>query len=264
MKVLRCFLLGVLLAAGTSLAVDVNWLTGIVKAIREEYRIDGQFCLAANIPVKADTNVLNRILSDNKYQNKVKNVIGEKNSADTQVYESDNMVIARPLSPEHAEYRVLSKLQQLSRKSDGNFLLIYSYLSPCDKCTARNKKYNILKKIENHVDCWEDGAFVFTKVYDTNEDGKRRDEQQIENSLNDLAHSMGGLQYIFRCDGRSNSALECHSCSANNRLSKICINNAETKQAKRSHSYDPSSTAKKRRVSHESKPSSSSRSRSCS
>lgn len=36
MKVMPCFMLYVLLAAGTSLAVDVNWLTEVVKAIRKE------------------------------------------------------------------------------------------------------------------------------------------------------------------------------------------------------------------------------------
>lgn len=34
MKMLPCFMLYVLLAAGTSLAVDVNWLTEVVKVIK--------------------------------------------------------------------------------------------------------------------------------------------------------------------------------------------------------------------------------------
>lgn len=37
MKLMPCFMLYVLLAAGTSLAVDVNWLTEVVKAIRTEW-----------------------------------------------------------------------------------------------------------------------------------------------------------------------------------------------------------------------------------
>lgn len=34
MKLLPCLMLFVLLAAGTSLAVDVNWLTKVVKVIK--------------------------------------------------------------------------------------------------------------------------------------------------------------------------------------------------------------------------------------
>lgn len=130
------------------------------------YRIDGHFCLAANIPLQRDTNTLHEILRERSYEEKVRTVIEERNSENSKVYVGNNLVIARVLKPKHAEYQVLQKLEQLSQNSAGNFLLLYSYLSPCSTCTDIYDSNNILKQTDMYIHKWADSAFVFTKVYD--------------------------------------------------------------------------------------------------
>ncbi|XP_026034964.1 uncharacterized protein LOC113028757 [Astatotilapia calliptera] len=233
MKLMPCFMLYVLLAAGTSLAVDVNWLTEVVKAIRKEYKIAGQFCLAAIIPLQQDTNTLREILSENSYKEKVETVIGEKNFENSQVYVSNNMVIARVLKPEHAELRVLQKLEQLSQNSAGNFLLLYSYLSPCSTCTDIMGNNNIHELINSY----KDRAFVFTKVYDKSnsetQNGRTISREELINSLHELA-SLMGLRNIFRCTELSG----CHSCFPDGSYLEFCINNNVGPQQAGNHRWE--------------------------
>lgn len=167
------------------------------------YRIDGQFCLAANIPLQRDTNTLHEILREKSYEDKVRTVIEERNSENSEVYVGNNLVIARFLKPKHAEYRVLQKLEQLSQNSAGNFLLLYSYLSPCSTCTDINDSNNILKQIDMYIHKWTDSAFVFTKVYDKSNSETQSevdvsthttiDRGELTESLLELAWSMDSL-----------------------------------------------------------------------
>lgn len=178
------------------------------------YRIDGQFCPAANIPLQRDTNTLHEILREKSYEEKVRTVIGERNSENSKVYVGNSVVIARFLKPKHAEYRVLQKLEQLSQ----NFLLLYSYLSPCSTCTDINDNNNILKQIDMYIHKWTDSAVVFTKVYDKSNSETQSavdvsthtpiDRGELAESLLELAWSLGSLRNIFRCDKTSNSELE--------------------------------------------------------
>ncbi|XP_039892196.1 uncharacterized protein LOC120736263 [Simochromis diagramma] len=228
MKLMPCFMLYVLLAAGTSLAVDVNWLTEVVKAIRKEYRIAGQFCLAANIPLQHDTNTLHEILRENSYEEKVETVIGEQNSENSEVYVGNNMVIARFLKFEHAELRVLQKLKQLSQNRAGNFLLLYSYLSPCSTCTEK------MGNIQELIKSYKDTAFVFTKVYDKSNSETQSviSKEELINSLNELA-SLMGLRNIFRCVEQ----FGCHSCYPDSYL-EFCINNNVGPQQAGNHRWE--------------------------
>ncbi|XP_038584885.1 uncharacterized protein LOC119910370 [Micropterus salmoides] len=221
MNLLPWMMLVFLLSAGTSLAdVDVNWLAGIVEAIRTEYKINGQFCLAANIPLSEDQNAIGNALQFDRYSGNVKDMI---NGGD--VYESQTVVIAKPAGPVHAEPQVLQKLSTLRRNSEGNFLLIYSYLSPCgDKCAnPDNQKHNILQYFRNNALApWKNSyAFVFTRVFDQPNFG---DPPTKEDLKRQLGSSGLGLKNIFRCFGE-NTELECHSCSSQGRVSNVCINN---------------------------------------
>nr|XP_024656474.1 uncharacterized protein LOC101471451 [Maylandia zebra] len=236
-----CFMLYVLLAAGTSLAVDVNWLTRIIKAIRTEYRLTGQFCLAATIPDQQDPNTLiSEVLHNDRFNEHM-----EDSVKGGEVYASSRLVLAVPTGPVHAERAVLESLDKLKKQGKNDFLLIYSYLSPCSKCTDSNKKFNILNMIKNQVDRWHDGAFVFTKVFSHPNDGSSVTRDVLETSLTELSYSMGGLHYIFRCDVQQNPELVCHSCSVNHRVSEFCIdNNAERERSisrERSRSFSGSS-----------------------
>lgn len=161
-----------------------------------------------------------------------------------EVYVGSRLVLAVPIESVHAEREVLKNLGKLKKQGENDFLLIYSYLSPCSKCTDRNKKFNILKIIENQVYRWHDGAFVFTKVFSHPKDGSTVTRDVLETSLTELSDSMGGLQYIFRCDEQHNPELVCHSCSVNHRVSEFCIdNNAERERSisrERSRSFSGS------------------------
>ncbi|CAI5695046.1 unnamed protein product [Oreochromis niloticus] len=229
MKVLPCFMLAVLLSAGTIQAVDVNWLTGIIKAIRTEYKLRGQFCLAATIPGQQDPNTLiSNVLHKDRFDERM-----EDSVKGGEVYVGSRVVLAVPIGPVHAERAVLPSLGKLKKQGENDFLLIYSYLSPCSSCTDHNQGFNILKMIENQVrPRRSDKAFVFTKVFSHPKDGSIVTRDVLVKSLTELSNSMGGLQYIFRCDGPSSSELECHSCSVNHRVSEFCIdNNAERERS---------------------------------
>ncbi|XP_005461963.1 uncharacterized protein LOC102075914 [Oreochromis niloticus] len=229
MKVLPCFMLAVLLSAGTIQAVDVNWLTGIIKAIRTEYKLRGQFCLAATIPGQQDPNTLiSNVLHKDRFDERM-----EDSVKGGEVYVGSRVVLAVPIGPVHAEHAVLPSLGKLKKQGENDFLLIYSYLSPCSSCTDHNQGFNILKMIENQVrPRRSDKAFVFTKVFSHPKDGSIVTRDVLVKSLTELSNSMGGLQYIFRCDGPSSSELECHSCSVNHRVSEFCIdNNAERERS---------------------------------
>ncbi|XP_005744960.2 uncharacterized protein LOC102201753, partial [Pundamilia nyererei] len=217
--------------AGTSLAVDVNWLTEVVKAIRKEYTIAGQFCLAANIPLQHDTNTLHEILRENSYEEKVETVIGEQNSENSEVYVGNNMVIARVLKFEHAELRVLEKLEQLSQNRAGNFLLLYSYLSPCSTCTEIMCE---MGNIQELIKSYKDSAFVFTKVYDKSNSETQSviSKEELRNSLHELAFLMG-LNNIFRCVGQ----FGCHSCFPDSYL-EFCIDNNVGPQQAGNHRWE--------------------------
>ncbi|XP_067469543.1 uncharacterized protein [Thunnus thynnus] len=221
MSVRSWMLLLFLLSAGSRLdAVDVNWLTRIVERIVTEYRIKGQFCLAANIPPNQDPNTLIDFLRNDRYKEHVEGTL-----SDGDVYSSTNVFVAKPSDHEHAELRVLKMLKPLTSNTDGKFLLIYSYLSPCQKCT-HDKKFNIIKYIDGIV-CkyWRDYAFVFKIVFDQPGYGDPPTKDDLRKSLEELGGSGLHLSNIFRCYKPPNIEFQCHSCSSRGEVSNICIDN---------------------------------------
>lgn len=159
---------------------------------------DKHYTLAVTIPQQQDPNTLYKVLEGDKPEDVKKSVYEDK------VYEGTRMIFSVPIKPDHAERLVLQKLSSLRKYTKNNFLLIYSYLSPCCTCTDRKREYNILELIERDVRYWTDGAFVFTRVFDQPKSEHSTREIMIH-SLYEVGCSMGGLKYIFRCDGPSNS-----------------------------------------------------------
>ncbi|XP_036942854.1 uncharacterized protein LOC119012800 [Acanthopagrus latus] len=213
--------LAFLLLARSSLGdVDQNWLTGIIRGIRTEYQINGQFCLAANIPVKLKPKDLHQVLKNDRYIGNVEDTLNDG------VYKGNNVVIARPAGPVHAEPQVLTNLHGLIGDTQDKLLLIYSYLSPCDKkCTDPKNKFNIIKTIkENVLPYWRNVAFVFTKVFDDPESSSGPDKMALRESLERLGDSGINLQNIFRCD-KIGENFQCLSCSSEGSVSDVCVDN---------------------------------------
>ncbi|CAK6984158.1 uncharacterized protein LOC121966965%2C partial [Scomber scombrus] len=212
-----------LLSAGSSLdAVDVNWLTNTVRVILGEYRIKGQFCLAANIPPNLTPEQLLQVLQTERNNEDVNGIV-----SGSVVYKRPHVIVAKPAGPKHAEHLVLKEILQppFSRNRQGNVLLIFSHLSPCDMCTSDILKYlkpDVLNK-------WSDHAFVFDTVFNKPKSGGSRTREQVKESLKQLGNSGLGLRNIFRCYEPTDS-LECHSCSSQGRVSKVCIDNESMSQ----------------------------------
>ncbi|XP_078132914.1 uncharacterized protein LOC144534774 [Sander vitreus] len=192
-----------LLSAASSFSWDVNELTVIVTAIKREYKIKEQFCLAANIPLDTqDRNTLSNVLEFDRYK-----IVDETLNRGV-VYVGKNVVIAKCASDIHAEPQVLleENLETLNNNNFGKRLLIYSYLSPCvGRCTnPQDNKFNILKDIKkNVIPYWSDRvAFVFTTVCDKKRCGRVRGhdkptKEELTESLRELGGTGIGLEKHF-------------------------------------------------------------------
>ncbi|XP_008281628.1 uncharacterized protein LOC103358436 isoform X2 [Stegastes partitus] len=254
MYLLPRMMLLLLLSAGTSRAVDKNWLTDIVAALLDEYvqqdKIQGQFCLAANIP--KNPSALGQFLQNNRYTEDV-----EETLKGGDVYVGNAVVVAKPETWEyrtrwatlrrreprepldHAERRVLENLDPLIEKSKGHVLVIYSYLSACDMCTSDEElriTEMIRDKVVNH---WSEYAFVFTKLFTKpgfSKEGQSvtRSVATLRQSLDDLANSGLHLENIFRCYKPPNLVFRCYSCSSEGQAADVCVDEDAQPQQGRS------------------------------
>ncbi|XP_045918633.1 uncharacterized protein LOC123978996 [Micropterus dolomieu] len=229
MNLLPWMMLVFLLSAGTNLAdVDVDWLTRTVQAItthvRSQYGITGHYCLAANIPLSGDQNTLGKMLWEER---------GVKDTVETQnqVYTGNSIVIAKPENKGqnyHAEFRVLTNLQKFSGNRKNNFLLIYSFLSPCGQRCANpnNDNDNILQYLtKENLSPWGNYAFVFTTVFDKPRRGGIIHKKTLINTMQDLGNSGLGLENIYRCFKPENFGFQCYSCSSEQTVSEVCVDN---------------------------------------
>ncbi|RVE57588.1 hypothetical protein OJAV_G00217690 [Oryzias javanicus] len=221
LSVQTAFLL-LLFAGDVCLSVNVNWLTRVVDAVRREYKIEGQFCLAANIPLTTDEHKLEEILNKYKYSSILDDIeTGE-------AFVGNDLVIAKVIKgdPIHAEAKVLTQkhLELLIENTNGNFLFIYSYLSACTKCTTPRKKFNVVDVLSKYVKSWTDSAFVFTKVFDRPKYGSVIPRTDLVDSICNLGDAMGRLKNIYRCD-KMNNQMDCSSCSTNGKISEVCLDN---------------------------------------
>lgn len=188
------------------------------------YSIEGQFSLAINIPVDQDLNNLDKVFEKDPFATVIEKV------SKHEVYQGTNVVAAKFKNfgtfTDHAEARVLDKIKPLADRSKGNFLVLYSYLSPCSaKCTNAHNEYNILDKINKVISKWEDYAFVFSKVFDRTKNGTIINKTELVEALKRLGGSNIGHNNIFRCYRPKKSDFQCISCYINGKLSDECVNN---------------------------------------
>ncbi|XP_071355065.1 uncharacterized protein [Trachinotus anak] len=229
MKLQSWLMLVFMLEAGTSLTVPEDWLTRIMWIIRGEYKINGHFCLIANIPLnQRPDKFLDDVLQNDRYDRNVRNVIGEREEEVSNTYIGTNMIVARVNEPEHAELRALQHLESLSKsqKQPGKLLLVYSYLSPCSQCTNWDNGNNILEPFQDlGVIYWDHRAFAFTKVFDKPLFGKKPTKKDVKETLEQLKRAEF-KENVFRCDTpRTSSHFQCHGCFPENQVSDFCLDN---------------------------------------
>ncbi|XP_076018184.1 uncharacterized protein LOC143009967 [Genypterus blacodes] len=221
-----------LLIAGNCVgAVDQNRLAQVVKAVRKQYAISGQFSLVANIPLSQFTD---RSFNPYDLMKMIKpntNALNDIN--DGRVYKGNMVVVAKPELPKHSELRVLENINDWDPK--GNFLLIYSYLSSCGgKCTNPKNPFNILGLIRRYVPLWKGNhAFVFTKVFDQPKTGPRIREVDLKRALTNLANANLDMKNIFHCYTPEHEFL-CSTCSSGRGIADHCIDNDVAPQQGRS------------------------------
>ncbi|XP_042281261.1 uncharacterized protein LOC121906467 [Thunnus maccoyii] len=249
MSVWSWMLLVFLLPATGSLDVE-NWLTPIVKIIRTEYNISDQFCVAVNIPVDQNPNQLLDVLQNDRYE-KVEKVMNDTDDLyigtrvvavkphveDAEVHVLPNMdglyigtraVTAKP-HVEHAEVRVLHNMDGLYNQSQDNFLVFYTYLSPCAlQCANLRNNRNILNDIRDITrrSYWgERHALVFGQPCTVL---RKREitREQLEKSFINLKEK--GFTNIFRCYFRN--VYQCHSCFSDQDqgVSEVCLEGARS------------------------------------
>ncbi|XP_076018158.1 uncharacterized protein LOC143009944 [Genypterus blacodes] len=216
-----------LLIAGNCVgAVDQNRLAQVVKVLTEQYDVgEGiQFSLAANIPLSQFTdptfdrsNLINLIKPDT---NAIEDIKKRK------VYIGTRVVVSLPKNSRHAELNVLRAIPT-NWVPSGNFLLIYSFNSPCGtKCTNPEFDNNILVLNKEYVLRWGDNhAFVFTKIFDKPTWGNIIiDKDVLRAALTNLANANLGMNNIFHCYTPGNEFL-CSTCSSGGRIAEHCIDN---------------------------------------
>lgn len=127
------------------------------------------------------------------------------------VYRSETMVAAK-VAPgtgykEHAEYSVLENMDSLQH-SDGDFLLLYTYLSPCARRCANPAKphENILELIKVVKEWKTEYALVFQKPYI-----EHGGEPEVKPALTELAKVIG-YENIFRCYKPVSGEFQCIRC----------------------------------------------------
>ncbi|XP_038568407.1 uncharacterized protein LOC119898291 [Micropterus salmoides] len=203
------------LSAENSLAaVDQNWLTSTIEAIKNEYALGETFSLAVNAP--QDPNNLQQVFQDDP-ADKVKQAV-----SGGQVYKGTRVVASSgPVST------VLENIEPFIKSSQGNFLIIYSEESPCGTTCTNANDDGIAAKINDVTQNWGGYAFVFSKVVDVPD----ADASQLSQSFKQLGISKLGLDNIFRCYKPGDDPFQCTSCSSGGDVTPSCVaNNAVSNQ----------------------------------
>lgn len=157
----------------------------------------------------------------------------------------------RPRENVHAERLVLEHINNAWRnKYEKNFLLLYTYLSPCaHRCANPDKPLESILELIPLMTNWPQHALVFQQPYTRDKEDNLFSDDEVETSLKALAEKIGYAN-IFRCY-RPGNTFQCIRCfPEQNKFDGNCIESAASGAgAKRSHSPDPGISAKTRRVS---------------
>ncbi|XP_061571082.1 uncharacterized protein LOC133424464 [Cololabis saira] len=229
-------LMVVLLAAATG-AVDVSWLTKVSKTVIDKLQIKRQTCVAANVPQKEDQASLMELLSNDFVEKALKHI--KKKT----IYGVDDIVVSLARAV-HAEVRVMTKIEDSLKdeKKDGDFLFIYSFYSPCKKCTTKGGLNNIVDSLEKHAKDWGEAVFVFSNVYEKPNNGEPFTREVLVQALKSLGDSMGGLKNVYRCY-QQQQTFGCHVCSSVNGPAEVCL---DQNYVGRSQSLDHGDAGKKK------------------
>ncbi|XP_056228402.1 uncharacterized protein si:dkey-96g2.1 [Seriola aureovittata] len=215
----------------SSAAVDKNQLAKITKFIIERYDIKTQVSVAVNIPVKT----VNQNYLEEVFKRATAAAVQKKLSEDS-VYPNDTsddrVVVAKPDFKEwytdHAEALVLQNMKPLVESRDGNFLVFYTFYSPCGaKCTNLKNRNSIIPKINQVFPNWGQFAFVFSKVFDKTSKGVPIDKDEPVESLKQLGNTKVGHDNIFRCYKPKNEAFKCINCFSGKEPVAQCVGNVD-------------------------------------
>ncbi|KAK1885629.1 Set1/Ash2 histone methyltransferase complex subunit ASH2 [Dissostichus eleginoides] len=137
------------MSAGDTLAdVDESWLTSVIEGIKNEYPLGDTFSVAVNIPENQDIDTLQQVFQDDP-PDKVKQTV-----SGGQVYHGTRVVAA---AQSEAVSQVLKNIQPFIKSSEGNFLIIYSEVSPCGPtCTTNANQDSTAVEINNVIKNWKD------------------------------------------------------------------------------------------------------------
>ncbi|KAL3066372.1 hypothetical protein OYC64_016346 [Pagothenia borchgrevinki] len=202
------------MSAGDTLAdVDESWLTSVIEGIKKEYPLGDTFSVAVNIPENQDIDTLQQVFQDDP-PDKVKQTV-----SGGQVYHGTRVVAA---ARSEAVSQVLKNIQPFIKSSEGNFLIIYSEVSPCGPtCTTNANQDSTAVEINNVIKNWRGYAFAFSKLGDV----PAGDTPQIAKSFKNLGISKLGLDKIFRCYTPGDEAFQCTSCFSDGDVTSSCVAN---------------------------------------
>ncbi|XP_033480924.1 uncharacterized protein LOC117255827 [Epinephelus lanceolatus] len=215
-------------AENTSAVVDQNRLASFVNGIFREYGTQGMFCLAVSIPDNQNQNI-NDILQDifqSDPGDDVRNAIN-----DGKVYIGTRVVAAKVLrhpngGTDHAESRVVDKLNRLFRQTNRNdLLLFYVYASPCvERCSSTSDDRRILRRIQR-ISQWSNHVFVFTEIYEPNTCQTNRPTDAARRAALQRLGSSVGLENIFRCE-RLSGRQQCTRCFSGGNVADYCVSDS--------------------------------------
>lgn len=202
--------------------------------------------MAVNIPVDQNSSQLLDVLQNDRYEKveKVMNDTDTDTDTDTDLYIGTRVVAAKPHNG-HAEVRVLKNMDGLCNQSQDNFLVFYTYLSPCAlQCANPDGDKKILDDIQYITDTYwkERHALVFGQPC-TRLGGCEITKEQLEESFRNL--KAYGFTNIFRCFFR-NDVYQCHSCFLDQDVSEVCLEGAKSEQGGSAGSSQGVSTGGKR------------------
>lgn len=223
-------------------------------ALFGRYTESDQFCAAVKIPgnLVNQENQLNQDLeavlsrdTDAKMQESFNRdaKMQESFNGNAKFYYGDSVVAAKPYG-NHAEYRVLKHIMdEWKDERTDNFLLIYTYLSPCsDRCADKDSKKHILEFIDFMTSWGKEYALVFQKPYSEPENQRSIPEDELKKALTAIAEVIGD-QYIFRCYKPESGPFHCIRCFSETKVivDECYETNQEKQSAKRAHSLDSGS-----------------------